>query len=132
MKKKQIKCPLKHCNQCFSPTHFKFNFSFMKYDKHFTSEHKSALIDRIEEISKEPFEVVSSWGKERGFETINVNLKKQINLEFLQSSRKYDNKFTIIRLYPHNKPYPSRIIGKLINKIFYILLIDIKGDYYPH
>lgn len=132
MKKKQIKCPFKHCNRCFSPTHFKFNFSFMRYDKYFTNEHKAALIDRIEEISKEPFEVVSNWDKKRGFETININLRKQISPNFLESNRKYDDKFTIIRLYPNNKPYPSRIIGKLINKIFYILLIDIKGKDYPH
>ncbi len=132
MKKKQTKCSLKHCSQCFSPTHFKFNFSFMEYDKYFTAEHKSALIDRIEEISREPFTVVANWGKERGFEIINVKLKKQLNSDFLESERKYDDKFIIVRLYPHNNPYPSRIIGKLINKIFYILLIDIKGNAYPH
>lgn len=128
--KKSNRCKLKHCTECFKPTHLKFNFSFMKYEDDFTNEHKSALIDRIEKLSAQNYQIVAGWNKSIGFETIDISINKQIHPEFAQSDRKYDNKYTIFRLYPNNNPLPSRIIGKLINKVFYILFIDIKGKYY--
>ena len=127
-------CQLKHCTECFKPIYLKFNFSFMKYDeKDFTEEHKKALFDRIVELSTYNYQLIASWRKKIGFEKINEKIiKKQISIEFAQSDRNRDDKYTIFRLYPNNNPLNSRIIGKEINKVFYILFIDIKGKLYKH
>ena len=105
----------KKCTQCYNPTHIKFNFSFITYMDNFTDEHKVKMMDRLIEISKEPYLVVAGWRKEIGFENIKV-----------------DGKYTIIRLYPNGNPCNSRIIGKMIHNIFYIFFIDIKGNLYSH
>ena len=34
--------------------------------------------------------------------------------------------------YKKNNPTPGRIIGKLVNKVFYIFYIDVKGTMYNH
>lgn len=72
------RCKLKHCTECFKLTHLKFNFSFMKYDDDFTSEHKIALIDRIEKLSNPEYQIIAGWDKKIGFETIDIPLNKQM------------------------------------------------------
>lgn len=116
----------------FEPTHIKFNFSFITYKDSFDNEHKIKFLERIFELSEQPYLVVSSWGKEKGFENIKLDIKKEIDSNFFNGNREFDGKYTVIRLYPNNNPLPSRIIGKMINKIFYVFFIDIKGNLYKH
>ena len=123
----------KKCTQCYNPTHIKFNFSFITYMDNFTDEHKAKMMDRLIEISKEPYLVVAGWRKDIGFENIKVEIRKEISPKFFEgNNRKFDGKYTIIRLYPNGNPCNSRIIGKMIHNIFYIFFIDIKGNLYSH
>ena len=123
----------KECTHCFNPTHIIFNFSFITYKDGFEGEHQKKFVERIFEISKEPYLVVASWGKEIGFEDVAVNISKKIDPRFFESeNRVFDGKYTIFRLYTNNNPLNSRIIRKIINKIFYVFFIDINGDLYDH
>ena len=130
IKKREVKIN-KPCTNCFSPKYLKFNFSFITFDES-NKDDKAQLIKRIMEISKEPYIVVASWGREIGFENVKVNISKQINPNFEDGNRRFDGKYTIMRLYTNNNPTPGRIIGKLINHIFYIFYIDPKGELYNH
>lgn len=130
IKKREVKIT-KPCTNCFSPKYLKFNFSFITFDES-NKDDKAQLIKRIMEISREPYIVVASWGKEIGFENVKVNISKQINPNFEDGNRRFDGKYTIMRLYTNNNPTPGRIIGKLINHIFYIFYIDPKGELYNH
>ena len=130
IKKRETKL-IKPCTGCFSPKYLKFNFSFITFDES-NKEDREQLIKRLIEISSEPYLVVSSWGKEIGFENVKVNIKKEISKNFEDGNRKFDGKYTIMRLYTNNNPTPGRIIGKLINQIFYIFYIDPKGNLYNH
>lgn len=113
--------------------YLKFNFSFITYDKDFNDIHKAKLINRIMELSSEPYLVIANRNKNVGFEHVYVDIKKKIDSRFFEYNiRKFDGKYTIIRLYPNNNPKPSRIIGVLNNKIFYIFFIDINGELYQH
>lgn len=129
---KKTKLKEKIENTTFAPTHIKFNFSFITYCKDFEKEHKIQFVNRLFDLSKESYLVVSSWSKEIGFENVPLNIKKEIHQNFSNQYRKFDGKYTVIRLYTNNNPLPSRIIGKMINKIFYVFFIDIKGDLYEH
>ncbi len=114
------------CTNCFSPTHIMFNFSFVNYMENLDEKHKAQLVNRMFELSKEPYLVVSNWPKEIGWENVSVKINKQIDPKFYESeNRSFDGKYTIIRLYTNNNPLPSRIIGKMLNKIFYVFFIDI-------
>lgn len=130
IKKREIKI-VKPCTNCFSPKYIKFNFSFITFDKSDKND-RTQLIERLIEISSEPYLVVSNWGRERGFENVKVNISKSIDPKFNDGNRKFDGKYTIMRLYTNNNPTPGRIIGKLINQIFYIFYIDPKGELYKH
>ena len=122
----------KICTHCFQPQYFKFNFSFINYEEELEDADKIQLYDRLKQISSEPYIIVSNWNKNIGFENVKVNIKKEINPDFFDGNRNFDGKFTILRLYPNNNPTPGRIIGKLINKVFYIFFIDTKGRLYNH
>ena len=131
IKKKQLID--KKCTHCYEPTHIKFNFSFISYMDDFTDFHKAKLVDRLIEISKEPYLVVAKWRKNIGFENIKVHISKEIDSRFYDgNNRDFDGKYTIIRLYPNDNPCNSRIIGKMIHNVFYIFFIDIKGNLYSH
>jgi len=129
IKREGLKIP---CTECFRPTHLKFNFSFITYEKDVGDEEKIQLYNRIKELSKEPYLIVANYGKEKGFENVKVNINKEIDSKFYAGHRSFDGKYTIIRLYTNNNPFPGRIIGKLINKVFYIFFIDVKGVLYSH
>ena len=47
-------------------------------------------------------------------------------------AEEFDGKYSIFRLYKGNEPTPGRVIGKLVNKVFYIFYIDVKGILYNH
>lgn len=130
VKKQKLKEKIE--NTSLELTHIKFNFSFITYCDNFDNEHKIQFVNRLFDLSKESYLVVSNWPKEIGFETVPLNIKKEIHPSFTNENRKFDGKYTVIRLYTNNNPLPSRIIGKMINKIFYIFFIDIKGELYDH
>ena len=122
----------KPCTNCFQPQYLKFNFSFINYEEDLEDKDKIQLYERIKHISSEPYLVVSNWDKKIGFENVNIDISKKINPKFFDGNRQFDEKYTIIRLYPNNNPTKGRIIGKIINKIFYIFFIDAKGKLYKH
>lgn len=123
---------VKPCTNCFQPQYIKFNFSFITYEDDLSDKDKIQIYNRLKELSSEPYLIVSSWDRKKGFENVKVNIKKQIKSEFYGGHRNFDGNYTIIRLYPNNNPTPGRIIGKMINKIFYIFFIDSKGKLYSH
>ena len=127
---------LKPCSNCFSPTYMLFNYSFICHGlKDMNINEKSALFDRICDLSKEKYLVVAQRSKNIGIEFIDSNqIKKDIPEEFFDNNthRKFNNKFCVFRLYPNNHPTPGRVIGVFIKNIFYILYIDIKGEIYNH
>lgn len=123
---------IKPCTNCFQPQYLKFNFSFINYEEKLEDKDKIQIYNRLKELSSEPYLIVSSWDKKRGFENIKVDINKKIKPEFYGGHRYFDGNYTIIRLYPNNNPTPGRIIGKMINKIFYIFYIDAKGELYNH
>lgn len=120
------------CTNCFQPQYMKFNFSFITYEEDIEDSDKIQIYNRIKELSSEPYLIVSSWDKKKGFENIKVDIKKQIKPEFYGGHRYFDGKYTIIRIYPNNNPKKGRLIGKMINKIFYIFFVDVKGNLYAH
>ena len=127
----------KLCTNCFEPIFLKFNFSYVVYDEEFDDVHKIKFMDRIMELSSSPYNVIMNRRKKISFELIDIgelNIKKEIPEAFKQrfGSKRYNNKWAIIRIYPNNNPIIARVIGVLINKIFYIFFIDIGGKLYKH
>lgn len=123
----------KICTNCFTPTHLKFNLSFISYSDGLTPEHKVALFDRMIELSKEPMIVLQSRNKSIGFELERIDIKKEINPKFFESQhRTFDGKYHIFRIYTNNNPIVARVIGKIIKNVFYIFFIDIGGKLYNH
>lgn len=123
------------CTHCFSPTHLKFNFSFISYDDNFSDEYQLQFLKRIRELSSVTYLEMSSWDKKRGIEIEKVSIKKQILPEFFEGNthRNFENgKYAIFRLYTNDNPILARVIGCLINKVFYIFFIDIGGKLYNH
>lgn len=125
----------KPCIHCFSPTHLKFNFSFISYEEDFCDEYKLQFIKRIRELSSVTYLEMASWDKKKGIEIEKIDIKKQISPLFFEgnSHRNFDNgKYAIFRLYKKDDPILARVIGCLINKVFYIFFIDIGGKLYKH
>lgn len=125
----------KICDKCFSPTHLKFNFSFITYDNNFKNEYKIQFLDRIKELSSIPYLELMTWDKKKGIEIEKINIKKNISNSFFagNSHRNFDDKkYAIFRLYTNDNPILARVIGRLINKVFYIFFIDIGGILYSH
>ena len=140
MSSKKIKHPKKiekPCTECFKPHYFKFNLTYIKNLKTIDNDYKLQLLNRMIELSAEPYITVSIRGKNTGFETEDIDvldLSKIVPAKFSErfSKTEYNNKITIIRLYTNDNPILARIIGVLINKVFYIFSIDIGGKLYPH
>lgn len=124
-------------------THIKFNFSFITTNKSFCFEnpdfvdkHKISLMNRIFELSSCEFINIMNYPKNKGIEFIERNNFNK-NVSYKQEFDKVDfrskesvKKFAVIRLYPNNNPLPTRIIGKLINNIFYVMFIDLNHEMY--
>ncbi len=124
-----------YSTSCFNPTHIKFNFSFITYEKNFSKEYQIQFLNRIRELSKVPYLEMMQWSKAKGLEIEKININKEISTDFFNESshREFnDKKYAIFRLYPNDNPIEARIIGRLINKIFYIFFIDIGGNLYHH
>lgn len=123
------------CTHCFTPTHLKFNFSFINYEENFSDEYQLQFLKRIRKLSSAPYLEVLSWDKKIGLEFEKVNIKKEILPSFFvgNTHRNFDNgKYAIFRLYTNDNPILARVIGCVIKNIFYIFFIDIGGKLYKH
>lgn len=122
------------CTHCFEPVYIKFNFAYITYDKNFEDEYKLQFLKRMREMSSMTYNAASAWGRERFFEFEEIEISKEIPQGFRDrfSSKTYNNKFAIMRLYPNNNPILARIIGVMIKKVFYVFYIDIGGKLYKH
>ncbi len=120
------------CTNCFKSNHIVFNFAYITYSDNFNKDEKSTMIDRMREISSVTYLELMRWDKYKGLEEERIKINKNIPIEFCRDIEQFDGKYTIMRLYKNNYPTPGRIIGKLINKVFYIFFIDTKGVLYNH
>ena len=73
-----------------------------------------------------------SWDRYKGIEEEKLKIRKEIPIGFIKDIEGFDGKYSIFRLYKNNDPTPGRVIGKLVNKVFYIFYIDVKGILYNH
>ncbi len=131
IKQKDIKIKT-NCTNCFKSNHIVFNFAYVSYCEYFNKEEKSTLIDRMLEVSSITYLELRRWDKYKGFEEKIIDIKKQIPKNFNNEIEQFDGKYSILRLYKGNNPTPGRIIGKIVNKVFYIFYIDVKGILYNH
>lgn len=127
----------KLCNNCFSPVNIKYNFSYIVYEDNFIEEYQLQFLKRIRELSSEPYNIIATRNKCIAFEFEDkdkLGINKEIPSEFNKRfpSKVYNNKFAIFRLYTNDNPILARIIGVMINKIFYVFFIDIGGNLYSH
>lgn len=120
------------CTNCFKSKHIVFNFAYITYCDDFNEEEKRVLIDRMLEVSSVTYLELMMWDKYKGLEEERLQINKEIPLGFNTDIEKFDGKYTIMRLYKNNYPTPGRIIGKIVNKVFYIFYIDVKGVLYKH
>ena len=90
------------------------------------------LMERLMELSSVNYLELMRWDKYKGFEEERVKINKQLPDKFCEEITKFDGKYSIMRLYKNNVPTPGRVIGKLINKVFYVFYIDTKGELYNH
>ncbi len=122
-------------------THIKFNFSFLttnnkfSFDnKNFSDKDKIALLNRMKELSEVNYIQLRGYSKNIGFEMLEPSsLTKQIQYSSQFNDvdfRKDTDKYAVFRLYTNNNPKPARIVGKLVNKVFYILFIDLNHEMY--
>lgn len=116
---------IKICDHCFTPKYIKFNFSYFKPDNNFKG-HEGQLLKRMIELSAEDYLIIINKPKEFGFEFENVNIGKEIPKEFKNrfEEKKY-SKFAIMRLYTNNNPVMARVVGIIINKIFYVFYVFV-------
>lgn len=112
-----------------------FNFSFITnqngYDLLSNKEIHSKFTERVMALSSQNFVNVLMLKREQGFEQIPDREIKYINCptEFVNSHRNFESgdKFWVFRL--SNK---GRVVGKMIDKTYYVIGIDTKFDSYKH
>ncbi|MCD8018607.1 MAG: hypothetical protein LUF92_03200 [Clostridiales bacterium] len=130
-KSRKIKRPqgtIKPCTNCFNPQYLKFNFTYFSIPKNFLPEYKVQMLSRFIELSSDPYLVIAKRPKNTGFEFEPVDIHKEIPSAFKKRfEEKYYSKFAIMRLYTNNNPIVARIVGIMINKIFYVMFLFI-GD----
>ncbi|MGH2116561.1 hypothetical protein [Aerococcus sp. L_32] len=130
------------------PVYITFNFSFMTNSNEFnfkndnlTSDHKDYIFRRLFELSnKDMVSLTANTNKKWGLESLklkelsNKDKIKQMSLhtKFQDSVRNElsGEKFWVFRLCPNNNPYPTRIIGKMIDDTFYMMFLDLEHELY--
>lgn len=114
---------------------FTFNFSFITNKKDYDISHrepkvKKKLLDKLEFLSSHDIVAIMALPKEQGIEIMaedDVDISP--NSDFISSGRadKAQDGYYIFRLNQL-----GRVIGKVIENIFYITAIDTKFDLYKH
>ena len=127
---------VKPCTDCFKPRYLKFNFSYLK-NCDIPENHKVKMFERMIELSSCTFVSLGNKDKKIGYEMIDkkeLGYDRQFPQEMTErfSLDVKKPKIAIVRLYPNDNPVLARIIGLIINQIFYILEIDIGGKSYKH
>lgn len=125
--------------------YLKFNFSFITNSREYSfsgmSQQESAqLLYRIHQLSSERYDhIIARWRKNIGIELIPQCQCRDIQYDQRFGEASYrkkeetpDSKLAVFRLYTNDNPRLSRIIGRVINNVFYILYIDINGQIYDH
>lgn len=135
VKSKTQKIP-RPCTNCFKPRYLKFNLSYLRECK-IDKNYKAQLFDRMLFLSKRSVVSLMTMDKSLAFEFLDKNklgYKKDYPTEMKErfGDELSLQKIAIARLYPNNNPIVGRIIGVIMNKIFYILEIDIGGKSYKH
>lgn len=123
----------------FEPVFLKFNFTFLNDDfKKIDKETANKVLETCKFISIRPWISVMNDPKKISFEQIPVNqIKAKMckpteygsDVKFENNIRKLDNKRDVIRIRETDK---GRIIGKIVNKIFYVFYVDALGVGYKH
>lgn len=120
----------------YKPKKLAFNFSFLTRNKKYNFKTidkatKAKIVDKIEYLSSEDFFVISStWPKEKGIEKLDENeISISMNPDFFDGKREKfcDDYFWVFRLSKK-----GRVIGKLLNNVFYVVGIDTTFDSYKH
>lgn len=130
------------------PIYITFNFSFITenslynlYCEDCSADHKHQLLERLLNLSsKDIVSLTAKTNKSWGLEKIDLkNFSHKDKISSLKLPGKFENskrkelagdKLWIFRLCPNNNPYPSRIIGKMIDNVFYIMYIDFNHNLY--
>lgn len=119
-----------------------FNFSFLSKNNKYNfssvqSEYKELFLERLNKLSSESIvKITSSYNKKEGLERIsNFSNKDKISVldlhpKFGEIRSKNAEGFWVFRLCPNNNPFPTRIIGKMIDNVFYIMFIDLNHELY--
>lgn len=125
-----------------------FNWSFLTNNNNYnilssglTDEQMRLLMNRIHDLSKlDLISITANSSKRLGLEKIPYDklgktekLKKlNMHADFISSVRDglAGKDYWVFRLCPNNNPYPTRIIGKMIDDIFYVLFIDLHHELY--
>lgn len=126
-----------------SPTHIKFNYSFITNNSRyhyengsFTDKFKLEFLQRTFALSQKELVHILAYRKNIGIEFLE---KEQI-IKDVKYNPRFDEveyrkkesggKFAVFRIHTNNNPLPSRVIGKLINNVFYIMFIDLEHELY--
>lgn len=120
------------CTNCFKTNNIVFNFAYITYIDNFDQYAKQVFTERLIEVSNVNYLELMRWDKYKGFEEERLKISKEIPIKFTNEIMPFDGKYSVMRLYKNNNPTPGRIIGKLVNKVFYIFYIDTKGELYKH
>ncbi|MBO0423872.1 hypothetical protein [Enterococcus plantarum] len=130
------------------PIFITFNFSFLtdnsSYNLHCdscTHDHRHHLIERLLNLSnKDLVSLTAKTNKNWGLEKLKKddfgrndkikNLKISSKFESSKRSDLAGDGYWIFRLCPNNNPFESRIIGKMIDDIFYVMFIDYNHELY--
>lgn len=122
----------KLCSNCFKSQHIVFSFAYLSYTKDMTDKDIQAIWKRFRELSNIPYMELRDWDKVKGFEKVPLKISKMIPIKFEEEIQKFDGLYNVMRIYKNNNLTPGRIIGKLVNKVFYMFYIDSKGELYKH
>lgn len=121
----------------FKPTKLMFNFSFItsqrKYNldsKGITSKVKAKLVERLFFLSTEDFDALLGFSKEKGLECLDDNIVHyRINQDFIKTGR---INYCLDGTWVFRLSNMGRVLGKISNKVFYVLCIDTSFDAYKH
>lgn len=111
-------------------SYLKFNFTYISYEKDLNKEYLEQLYQRLKNLSVSSQIAVMQREKKTGIEIESLSINKELPEEL--KNNRVSKKYAIFRLYPNNNPIVARIIGKLVDDVFYILYIDIGGKLYKH
>ena len=73
-------------------------------------------------LGRENYLILMNRPKNVGFEFEKVDIGKNIPQEFIDRFPNECSKFAIMRLYTNNNPVMTRVVGIIVNKVFYVFI----------